>query len=145
MVTALLSYILLSQEVLLELPVADPAYEQAEDDPLTVVVHLLAVGATAHHSHVALSSFGRQVGQETLYRLAGLLLNSVELCGSGLVSLLGHAAGDDVLGELLLRELGELGLWLLYSIFYTSRCRGQVRASPCIGRTGRGSGRSPLG
>ena len=33
----------------------------------------------------------------------------MELCGSGLVSLLSHTAGDDVLGELLLRELSELG------------------------------------
>ena len=43
-----------------------------------------------------------------MHRLSRLLLYPVELFGPGLVRLPCHAAGDDVLGQLLLHELCQL-------------------------------------
>ena len=95
--------------VLLQLHVADSVDEQAEDDRLAVVELGLVGQVGAGEPHVALPGLGLEVGEEALDWLAWLLPDSVEFCGHRLYCLLGHAAGNDVLEDPLLREGLDLG------------------------------------
>ena len=104
-----LCQVLLGEEVLLQLHVAHPIDEQAEDDRLYVVELHLAGLVGAGEPHDALPCLGLEVGEEALYGLDWLLPDSVEFCGPSLHGLLGHAADNDVLEDGLLHEVLDLG------------------------------------
>ena len=100
---------LLRHEVLLQLRITDPTDEQAEQDGLALIIHLAAAGLATGQLHATLSCFRTEVSQEALDRLAWFLSHSLELCGSGLPGLLGDKAVGDVVEDLLLRQVLELG------------------------------------
>jgi hypothetical protein len=99
-------HVLFSEEVLLQLHIAHPVDEQAEDDRLVVVELSLADDVSAGELHLTLPGFGLEVGEEALHGLAWLLPDSVELSGPCLHSLLGDDAGGNyVLKDALLIEV----------------------------------------